>query len=68
MVKQSHKSQHKLKQRYSYSYIGTLQVLIDNKKTPGSYIKIFTKNHNNINQFYRDGYTDINGNFRYALT
>lgn len=45
---------------------GTLNVFVDKKKRPGAYVKVFSKK-NIISYFYRDGYTDMTGAFRYAM-
>lgn len=46
---------------------GTLQVFLNKKKQPGAYIKVFS-NKNYSKPFYRDGYTDMTGTFRYAMS
>lgn len=46
---------------------GTLQVFVNRKKRPGAYVKIFSKKGHK-EQFYRDGYTDMTGTFRYAMS
>ena len=46
---------------------GTIQVFVNKKKKPGAYVKVFSKNRI-ISKFYRDGYTDITGTFRYAMS
>ena len=47
--------------------MGTLQVFVDRKKRPGAYIKVFSKT-GHFDRFYRDGYTDMTGTFRYAMS
>lgn len=47
---------------------GTIQVFINKKKRPGAYVKVFSEKHNQATKFYRDGYTDIAGTFRYAMS
>ena len=48
---------------------GTIQVFVGKKKRPGAYVKIFSqKGHRNSTKFYRDGYTDMTGTFRYAMS
>ncbi len=46
---------------------GSLQVFVSKKKQPGAYVKVFSKKGNS-NKFYRDGYTDMTGTFRYAMS
>lgn len=48
-------------------------MFVDKQRAPGSYVKVFTtrkgvKRPTNDAQYYVDGYTDIAGKFRYALT
>ena len=45
---------------------GVIQVYVDGKKCPGCYCKVY-QNKNGAEKFYRDGYTDITGTFKYAL-
>lgn len=45
---------------------GTLQAFVSKKKQPGAYVKVFSKKDSK-EAFYRDGYTDMNGTFRYAM-
>ena len=46
--------------------LGELQVLDQNlKPLIKSYVKIYSKLNNNEIQFYKDGYTDLNGKFNY---
>ena len=45
---------------------GLLQVFYAGKKLPGCYCKVYEKKKGKI-VFYRDGYTDITGVFKYAL-
>jgi len=45
---------------------GVAQVFYENKKQPGCYVKVYQKRHGK-ESFYRDGYTDITGTFKYAL-
>ena len=47
---------------------GTIQVFVSKKKRPGAYVKVFSQRGNHINKFYRDGYTDMTGTFRYAMS
>ena len=47
--------------------VGTLQVFINKKKSPGAYVKVFSKK-SYLESFYRDGYTDMTGTFRYAMS
>lgn len=44
---------------------GNLQVYLGKKRTPGCYVKVFSNGKRY--KFYRDGYTDMTGTFRYAL-
>ncbi len=46
---------------------GTLQVFYQNKPISGSYCKVYSSGSKG-NKFYRDGYTDITGTFKYALS
>ncbi len=46
---------------------GTLQVYVGNKRCPGAYVKVFS-DKSLERKFYRDGYTDITGSFRYAMS
>ena len=46
---------------------GTLQVFVDKKKRSGAYVKVFSR-RGIPNKFYRDGYTDMTGTFRYAMS
>lgn len=46
---------------------GLIQVFIDGKKCPGCYCKVYQNKHGE-HKFYRDGYTDITGTFKYALS
>ena len=46
---------------------GTLQVFVNKKKRAGAYVKVFSK-QNHLEKFYRDGYTDMTGTFRYAMS
>jgi hypothetical protein len=43
-----------------------LTVYHKRKRLPGAYVKVFA-NKNGKKQFYRDGYTDMTGIFKYAL-
>jgi hypothetical protein len=45
---------------------GNLQVIYDGKKQSGCYVKVYS-NGQKGSKFYRDGYTDITGSFKYAL-
>jgi len=45
---------------------GLLQVFYDGKRQPGCYVKVYSKGSKGT-KFYRDGYTDITGKFKYAL-
>lgn len=47
---------------------GTLQVFYSNKPVIGCYCKVYSQQSNGSSKFYRDGYTDITGTFRYALS
>lgn len=47
---------------------GTIQVFVSKKKQPGAYVKVFSQKASHINKFYRDGYTDMTGTFRYAMS
>lgn len=40
----------------------------DDKACGKVYVKVFSLNHTNKEEFYRDGYTDIRGKFEYAST
>jgi hypothetical protein len=44
-----------------------LEVYIGKRKAAGVYVKVFGE-HTTGRRFYRDGYTDITGSFRYALS
>lgn len=46
---------------------GLLQVFVNKKKQAGAYVKVFSKSSYSP-QFYRDGYTDMTGTFRYAMS
>jgi hypothetical protein len=46
---------------------GILQVFVNKKKQAGVYVKVFSKK-SHTEQFYRDGYTDMTGTFRYAMS
>lgn len=46
--------------------LGIIQVYYDNKKSPQCYCKVYQLK-NGSSKFYRDGYTDITGTFKYAL-
>ena len=46
--------------------MGLIQVFYERKQVKGCYCKVYQKK-NGQNKFYRDGYTDITGTFRYAL-
>jgi hypothetical protein len=46
---------------------GEAQVFVDNKRKPGCYCKVYQM-RNGESKFCRDGYTDITGTFKYALT
>lgn len=46
---------------------GTLQVFLDKKRSTGAYVKVFSDKGMN-KDFYRDGYTDMTGTFRYAMS
>ena len=39
---------------------------LNKKRLPGVYVKVFA-NKNYKKQFYRDGYTDMTGSFKYAM-
>ncbi len=45
---------------------GYAQVFYQNKKQAGCYCKVYQMK-NGQSKFYRDGYTDITGTFKYAL-
>lgn len=45
---------------------GTLQVFEEGKCVTGCYCKVYSNGRKGI-KFYRDGYTDITGTFKYAL-
>ena len=45
---------------------GTAQVFLKGSKLAGCYCKVFQMK-NGSSKFYRDGYTDITGTFKYAL-
>lgn len=52
---------------------GVIQVFVDGKRSPGSYVKVFTtrkgvKRPTSDSKYYVDGYTDIAGKFKYGLT
>jgi hypothetical protein len=42
-------------------------VFVGKRKAVGVYVKVFAE-RNGGRKFYRDGYTDITGSFRYALS
>lgn len=44
-----------------------LEVFIGKRKAAGVYVKVFADKRG-ASKFYRDGYTDITGSFRYALS
>ena len=46
--------------------MGLVQVYYEGEKVKGCYCKVYQKK-NGQNKFYRDGYTDITGTFKYAL-
>jgi hypothetical protein len=46
---------------------GTLQVYLSKRRLPGAYVKVFSDKGFN-KEFYRDGYTDMTGTFRYAMS
>ncbi len=48
-------------------YVGMLDVFINKKKGVGVYVKVFATKREG-KQFYRDGYTDMTGSFKYALS
>ena len=45
---------------------GSLQMFYKNKQFPGCYCKVYSRGRNG-DKFYRDGYTDFTGTFKYAL-
>ena len=45
---------------------GYAQVFCEGKRQPGCYCKVYQMK-NGQSKFYRDGYTDITGTFKYAL-
>jgi hypothetical protein len=48
------------------NYSGNVQIFIDKKRAKGCYCKVYSDGDNG-EKFYRDGYTDITGTFKYAL-
>lgn len=46
---------------------GNLQLFYEGKQVPGAYCKVYSAGVKG-EKFYRDGYTDITGTFKYALT
>jgi hypothetical protein len=44
-----------------------LQVYLNKKRLAGSYVKVFS-DKGMEKGFYRDGYTDMTGTFRYAMS
>jgi hypothetical protein len=40
---------------------------LNKKRLPGAYVKVFSDKQLN-QEFYRDGYTDMTGTFRYAMS
>lgn len=46
---------------------GSLQVFLQRKRLAGAYVKVFSDKGMN-KDFYRDGYTDMTGTFRYAMS
>lgn len=47
---------------------GTAIVFVDGKPKPGSYCKVYAKSQNGSINFYKDGYTDLQGKFVYAAS
>ena len=45
---------------------GVLEVYERGRRAPGCYCKVFQERAGAL-EFYRDGYTDVSGCFRYAL-
>ena len=52
---------------YGCIYLGRVIVFMSRKRLPGAYVKVFAQKDGN-KQFYRDGYTDMTGTFRYAMS
>lgn len=46
---------------------GTLKVFYKGKKCSTAYVKVYSKGKDG-DSFYRDGYLDISGSFRYAMS
>lgn len=46
---------------------GNLQIFCSGKHVSGAYCKVYSSGFKG-EKFYRDGYTDITGTFKYALT
>ncbi len=46
---------------------GSLQLFYESKPLSGSYCKVYSTGSKG-EKFYRDGYTDITGTFKYALS
>ena len=46
---------------------GNLQIFLGGKQLPGIYCKVYSRGTKG-ERFYRDGYTDITGTFKYALS
>ncbi len=47
--------------------IGLLEAFVNKKKGVGVYVKVFVLKRGK-KEFYRDGYTDMTGTFKYALS
>lgn len=46
---------------------GEAQIFYEGRKQPGCYCKVYQIKAGEEGKFYRDGYTDITGTFKYAL-
>jgi hypothetical protein len=46
---------------------GELKVVREGKAVRKVYVKVFSKDKEGKERFYRDGYTDIRGKFEYAV-
>lgn len=47
---------------------GVVQAFVKGKSAPGVYCKVFVKENGNKQRFLKDGYTDIQGRFRYITS
>lgn len=47
---------------------GVAIVFVDGKPKPGTYCKVYAKSNTGSIDFYKDGYTDLQGKFAYAAS